>query len=262
MVQREFPQVRYIRQKPNRGPAAARNRGIKAATWEIIAFTDDDCVPPPNWLSSHLKYYDDQQVGCVGGLQLTAHPNFLEQFQMAHYLDVYTEFQRITRAEDVRGFGTNNLSVRREVFDRAGSFDEAFLTGSDPEFTRRVAMVGYTLIRDPNLRVEHLKVDTWRSYLRTRFRRSCGSVLTDTKYGTLSMRRFVPLVDPRSVWTIWSNFRKVRGVTYKGRDGLLFWTLILLSRVVDVASRFYYFWKIGHHYTPSPEALPTAVSEP
>ncbi len=31
MVQHEFPQVRYIRQEPNRGPAAARNRGIEAA---------------------------------------------------------------------------------------------------------------------------------------------------------------------------------------------------------------------------------------
>jgi glycosyltransferase involved in cell wall biosynthesis len=47
MVRREFPHVRCIRQEPNRGPAAARNRGIEAATGEIIAFTDDDCLVPP-----------------------------------------------------------------------------------------------------------------------------------------------------------------------------------------------------------------------
>jgi len=248
MVRREFPRVRYIRQEPNRGPAAARNRGIEAATGEIIAFTDDDCVPPRTWIGSHIKYYNDQEVGCVGGIQLTRHPNFIEQFQIAHYLDVYTEFRRITRVEDVRGFGTNNLSVRSEVFDRAGFFDEAFLTGSDPEFTRRVAMVGYVLIRDPNLRVEHLKVDDWHSYLRTRFRRGCGSVLTDIKYHTLSIRRFLPLIDPQSAWQLWNNFREVRGPAYRKGDALSFWMLILLSRIADVMGRAYYFWKIGRNY--------------
>jgi len=255
MVQREFPQVRYIRQEPNQGPAAARNRGIKAASGEIIAFTDDDCIPPTNWLASHLPYYDDPQVGGVGGLQLTARPNFIEQFQIAHYLDVYTEFHRICRVEAVRGFGTNNLSIRREVFDHAGLFDEAFLTGADPELTRRVAIAGYTLIRDPKLRVEHLKVDTLGSYLHTRFRRGCGSVLTDIKYGTLCIRRFLPLVNPKHALQTWRNFRKARGKAYRKGDLLSFLALLLLTRIVEVAGRLYYYQKVGRDYTPSAEAV-------
>jgi len=231
MVQREFPQVRYIRQEPNQGPAAARNRGIKAASGEIIAFTDDDCIPPTNWLASHLPYYDDPQVGGVGGLQLTARPNFIEQFQIAHYLDVYTEFHRICRVEAVRGFGTNNLSIRREVFDHAGLFDEAFLTGADPELTRRVAIAGYTLIRDPKLRVEHLK------------------------YGTLCIRRFLPLVNPKHALQTWRNFRKARGKAYRKGDLLSFLALLLLTRIVEVAGRLYYYQKVGRDYTPSAEAV-------
>ena len=36
MVRREFPQAYYLRQQPNRGPAAARNRGIDAASGELL----------------------------------------------------------------------------------------------------------------------------------------------------------------------------------------------------------------------------------
>ena len=39
--------LRYLRVSPGRGPAAARNDGWRAARGEIIAFTDDDCVPDP-----------------------------------------------------------------------------------------------------------------------------------------------------------------------------------------------------------------------
>ena len=50
-MQREFPAVRYFRQRINAGPAAARNRGWREAAGEIIAYTDDDCLVPLDWLS-------------------------------------------------------------------------------------------------------------------------------------------------------------------------------------------------------------------
>ncbi len=256
MVLREFPSVRYIRQEVSRGPAAARNRGIEAASGEIIAFTDDDCLVPESWLHSHRQYYEDPRVGGVGGLQITASPNFVEQFQISHYLDIYTQFRRVSHPTEARGFGTNNLSVRKEVFDRAGLFDEAFITGSDPEFVRRALAVGYIFIQDPNLRVEHLRVDTWRSYLRTRFRRGCGSVLTDIKYDTLSVRRFLPLINPVSAWRTWRNFQRVRGSARRIGDLPCFWSLIILSRLAEVAGRTYYYFKVGRHYVPHPKALP------
>jgi glycosyltransferase involved in cell wall biosynthesis len=45
----DFPSVKYVRQT-NQGLSAARNAGIRAATGEIVAFTDDDCRADEDWL--------------------------------------------------------------------------------------------------------------------------------------------------------------------------------------------------------------------
>ncbi|MFN2613293.1 MAG: glycosyltransferase family 2 protein, partial [Actinomycetota bacterium] len=43
-----------VEQVTNKGPAAARNAGIAAATADVIAFTDVDCEPAPDWLERAL----------------------------------------------------------------------------------------------------------------------------------------------------------------------------------------------------------------
>ena len=51
MAQRATPSIRYLASPSRRGPAAARNLGWRAARGSIIAFTDDDCIPSPDWLA-------------------------------------------------------------------------------------------------------------------------------------------------------------------------------------------------------------------
>jgi glycosyltransferase involved in cell wall biosynthesis len=50
------------------GIPAARNRGIQEARYDIILFTDDDCVPQPHWLEKMVEpFYRDPHIGAVGG---------------------------------------------------------------------------------------------------------------------------------------------------------------------------------------------------
>jgi len=243
MVRREFPTVRYIRQEPNRGPAAARNQGVEAATGNILAFTDDDCVPPSNWLRRHLQYYSGEEIGAVGGPQVSPSPNFYDKFEMAHYMNEYVgPMRRLEKIVSWEGLATSNMSVRREVFERVGKFDEAFLTGADPEFIRRVIRSGYVIVRDPSLRVAHLKVHTFTSYLRMRFRRGCGVVLTDLKEDSFSLRRFIPLVNAVQGWQDWRNFQAMFGGNWKAF--IYFWSLMVLARWVDVLGRLYYYRQV------------------
>src|SRR5581483_2090715 len=58
--------LRAISQQ-NAGPAAARNAGVRAARFPIIAFIDDDCVPPEEWLQQIHDHYAAGFSGCLHG---------------------------------------------------------------------------------------------------------------------------------------------------------------------------------------------------
>ena len=49
------PRIRYVPVTGTQGPAGARNAGWRAAAAEIVAFTDDDTIPGPDWLKAGLK---------------------------------------------------------------------------------------------------------------------------------------------------------------------------------------------------------------
>lgn len=50
------------------GIAAARNRGVRESSGEIILFTDDDCVADPHWVENIVRpFYRDPHIGAVGG---------------------------------------------------------------------------------------------------------------------------------------------------------------------------------------------------
>ncbi len=107
--------VRYLRQPQNRGRAAARNRGIREASGDVVVFVDSDVFPVPGFLAAHRSVHlaSPWAVG-RGPLLLTSHlddpfgkPPLLPDPSPA-FLD------------------TANASVRREHLLAAGGFDEEF----------------------------------------------------------------------------------------------------------------------------------------
>ena len=58
--------IRLLRQS-NAGPAAARNNGALAANGKFLAFTDDDCVSDPGWLTALAKQLHNGPNRMVGG---------------------------------------------------------------------------------------------------------------------------------------------------------------------------------------------------
>jgi GT2 family glycosyltransferase len=129
-----------------RGPAAARNRGWRAARGALVAFTDDDTVPAPTWLAEGERALraDPQAAAVSGALRVPLHGPPTD-----HALNT----QRMEQAE----FVTANCFVRRSALEQVGGFDERFTRAwredSDLQFT--LAAHGLRVIRSPHAVVDH-----------------------------------------------------------------------------------------------------------
>lgn len=109
-----FPVV-YIND-PSAGAVRARNIGIAHATGRIIAFTDDDCRPDPEWLEYAKEMLESRDIIGIEG-------------------DIYSDDEkredsryRIVTNEGFRGLGfmTANLFLCRDIIERIDGFDERF----------------------------------------------------------------------------------------------------------------------------------------
>ncbi|HZU11994.1 MAG TPA: glycosyltransferase [Chloroflexota bacterium] len=105
--------VRYLALPDQRGPAAARNAGWRRASGQVIAFTDNDCVPRPNWLRAGLAAFRDDVQAVRGRVVVPVD-------------QPPTDHQRSTQGLEHADFATANCFYRRAALEMLGGFDEAF----------------------------------------------------------------------------------------------------------------------------------------
>lgn len=147
--------VRVIRHAERRGPGAARNTGAAAARGEVLAFTDDDCLPEPGWLRAVVAALAHGPGAAVGGRTVNALTSNRYAEASQHIQDlVYAHYNRDPDA--ARLFASNNLAVPREDFLAVGGFDESFRFASeDRDFCDRWRASGRTLRYAPEAVVRH-----------------------------------------------------------------------------------------------------------
>lgn len=140
-----------ILHETTRGPAAARNCGLRNATGDIIAFTDADCVVHREWLSRLIEPLRDHTVGIAGGTILARRPcNAVEAFgERIHDHQMAIEYDSPPYAI------TMNWASRKSVIDEVGPFDENLLRCEDCDLAYRIVAAGYRIVHAPAAVVYH-----------------------------------------------------------------------------------------------------------
>src|ERR1022692_2910808 len=124
----ELPGVTVIPNGGGHGASGARNTGVAASHGELVAFLDDDAVASPGWLEALLCHFADTSVVGVGGrldpLWVNSRPRwFPPEFDWT----VGASYRGMpNRAEPVRNVWSNNMAIRREIFDLVGGFRDGF----------------------------------------------------------------------------------------------------------------------------------------
>jgi glycosyltransferase involved in cell wall biosynthesis len=137
------------------GVAAARNHGITIASHELLAFTDSDVIPLPNWLESGVRRFcETPDCGFVAGAveiftQGQPAPSLVEQYEAITAFPIKMYMER-------HGYGVHaNMFTSASVVREVGLLNPNLTGSEDWEWGQRFVGRNFALKYDDDVRVLH-----------------------------------------------------------------------------------------------------------
>lgn len=162
------PRLRYLR-TATAGKGRACDLGWRVARGQIVAFTDDDCSVPPDWLIQMERAFEQSpQIGLVFCTVQAA-----EHDPRAGYIPAFEVRQsRLHRGDGqlwhygIRGMGAG-MAIRRSALERLDGFDHrlgpgsAFMSGEDHDIAMRALLSGIWIFETNATAVTHYGFRSW-----------------------------------------------------------------------------------------------------
>ena len=214
----------------NKGPAAARNIGIKNTSAPIILFTDDDCLPNPNWIYEVIEFLklNPYLAGC-GGKVIRKNNSIISR-----YIDRLGFMNHPVKEGFALYLVTANAAYRRNTLESVNGFSEeiAWPGGEDPDLSYRIIAKGGTLGVCKSAIVQHEHRDTILGIYGTFFNYGRGKAVNDTKSATAT-----------SIFTD-IRYMIMKGIStaYRGTDTLI------VDRLTDLSMGFVRAFSLCHGY--------------
>jgi mycofactocin system glycosyltransferase len=154
-----------------RGPAAARNTGLRMTETAIVAFVDSDCVAQPGWLECILPHFADPTVAAVAPRIVALDRGvggWVARYESTRSpLDLGPRAGRVAPQTRISYVPAAALAVRRAAAGRG--FAEAMSVGEDVDFVWSLHAQGWRVRYEPTARVAHEHRATFAAWLRRRF---------------------------------------------------------------------------------------------
>lgn len=165
IILKSFPKVKYMyfANGKNKRPES-KNLGLKNAKGDIVAFIDDDSILQNGWMEACINSYSRSDIGGAGGV--ITDTNVPKEIYGTDEIGKITfngtrigNFDKdpgaIVEVDHLRGC---NMSFRREILEKIGSFDINY-TGSnvleETDLSIRVKKAGFKIIFNPTMKVVH-----------------------------------------------------------------------------------------------------------
>ncbi len=166
-----------IRQERS-GPAAARNAGAAQAAAPLLAFTDDDCLPAPEWLAALRAAHAGPSGALIAGQTVNAlDRNRFASASQALLDHLYADGS--SRRGEIPFVASNNLAIARRDFEACGGFDQSFRLagGEDRDFSDRARSLGFEIVYAPDALVHHAHPLALAGFVRQHFAYGRGAFL-------------------------------------------------------------------------------------
>lgn len=154
-IKAAHPWARFVTE-PEKGAAAARNRGVRETTSDTLLFIDADCVPAPDWVAQSISALPKGDVvsGRVDTFDEGSGPR-----TGAQAFETVFAFRQKDYIEKLGFAVTANLATTRRVFEAVGDFRVGL--SEDKDWCQRAVRGGFTLVYVDAMAVSHPTRSNW-----------------------------------------------------------------------------------------------------
>tara|TARA_B100001115_G_C15841046_1_gene421721 strand:- start:329 stop:1381 length:1053 start_codon:yes stop_codon:yes gene_type:complete len=160
-ITRELNNI-WIDDQGSRNRADACNVGIKELNCDIVLFTDDDVIPPKDWVEKLVRWFERDEVAGVGGQNWApvSDPILCKIVDVAFgakYVTAGTRYGKVVKGEliEIEHNPGCNSAYRKKILDEVNGFEKGCIGAEDVVLDHKIRSKGHKLWFDPESTMPH-----------------------------------------------------------------------------------------------------------